>query len=328
MYYILRDFSLRNKFALLGAVYCSVFTVFGLAGFHKAHDDHVSMMQIILERDMVADSYFLIPVYFYSIFDIVGFGAENAAKVLGVVACYLTLRHVDRLKDFWVCLFFLSPAPMLYLSMPSKEIFIIYSLIFFCSLLDSKRYFYSIFVMASYALLFRVYVLFFVAGVFLRYVPFFLLLTGLSVGSVGVLFYFDTILFEVTDVLYRRDVFYDMHSDIVRSAWFNPYDLDSVWGVVSNYAYSFSRLNFPVYYSLTAKEVYLQIYVVLVVLCIVLSLKKSFYIGLGMLFMWLVYPIFELDLGSYLRHVSSWFPLYVWTYLRFLRNKEIDGVFS
>lgn len=97
-----------------------------------------------------------------------------------------------------------------------------------------------------------------------------------------------------------------------RTMFMNSVYPDGFVPFLINYLNAFTRLNFPVLYSFSLTELFLQIYVL-----IVLYLSTSFalskyravrYCGLLVLCHVAVLICFEPDLGSYLRHLSSVAP--------------------
>jgi len=314
------NFLLVRRYSLLALLYCSLFTVFGLAGFHAIDGDHVSVMAVLLENGGQPDRFFALPILIFSIFKGVGVSADSLATLWGLVLTYFMFRRVDSFRLFGFCMVAYSPAPMMYLGIASKELFLITFLMFFLWGVDLGRRKLSVAVMVLYSLLFRMYILFFVAGYVLRQLrPFYVFVLSLASVFLFLLFY-DEFLASVSDVIYRRDVFYDLRSDVVRSTWFNPSSEEGWCGVLYNYLYAFFRINFPVFFFWGMKEIYLQFYVVFsflsVFVCFLVSRDSSRWVCVGVFLMYILYPFIEPDLGSYLRHLSSWFPITVWCLFR------------
>jgi hypothetical protein len=97
----------------------------------------------------------------------------------------------------------------------------------------------------------------------------------------------------------------------VRTAIYNPFDPESVWGFIGNYIYAFFRLHIPILWEMTANEWVL--FVNVVIYAGLLRYSLLFLTGsrrlLALLFLShiTVYILFEPDLGSYFRHFSSVF---------------------
>lgn len=301
-----------SKYPLVAVVICAVFTVFGLAGFHQQHNDYIPLMEVMLERNIEADRYFAIPIAFYKFFDAVGIGSEFAAKAIGLLLVFYSFRKINGPLVLGVSLIIMLPGPMLYLGIPSKEHFLVASLILYCYLLDKGKPAGALVLLFLYSVFFRLYVLAYVGLSLIQMIPKYLILLLLSLIAIASAVFFDSIIEGFSNLLARRDVFYNLRSEDVRSAWYNPYEINTLSGQILNYCYAFLRLNTPVIFEFGPKEVFLQIYIVLVIYCIALGFAVRPYVSLGLLAMFFLYPVFELDLGSYLRHLSSWFPMFIW----------------
>jgi hypothetical protein len=100
----------------------------------------------------------------------------------------------------------------------------------------------------------------------------------------------------------------------VRTSFYNPFDPSTFIGFVADYFYAVGRLNFPLFFSLGVKEFVLQLFAVLAVWPAVGAIcKKRPRVAVpphAMLACLLighvsVSMLFEPDLGSYARHLSS-----------------------
>jgi hypothetical protein len=97
----------------------------------------------------------------------------------------------------------------------------------------------------------------------------------------------------------------------VRTAFFNPFQPDNVFGFVGNYGYAFLRLHFPIFWDLTPNEWILFLNVIIYAGLVKYGLRhlSGSRRLLAMLFLAHVTVLifFEPDLGSYFRHFSSVF---------------------
>lgn len=96
------------------------------------------------------------------------------------------------------------------------------------------------------------------------------------------------------------------------TAFFNPYAPDSFEHFLANYAYAFARLNVPIFFSFRIQEIYLQAASVFwysaILINFFLRMKVSEHKLLDIFSAHLmVLPLFEPDLGSYLRHAGTAF---------------------
>jgi hypothetical protein len=306
------DSLFRVRYSLWACFFVSIFTIFGLSGFHQAHSDHNSVMMLLLEDGGSGDSFFLIPIYFYSFFESIGLGAGNLSIMWGLLIIYLTFSMVRERWKFFIALYLVSPAAMTYLGIPSKELFMASFLLLFLHLYSRNSVGSSILTLLVYSVLFRYYAaLYPLVMIYSR--------TGFRLGFVLLFFILILLLvFEssvysfIADLTVRRDVFFELRSLDVRSTWYNPYDSSTWGGVVGNYFYALFRIQFPLLFDQSIKELYLQVYNLVIIFLIVFSAKRHALLVIPFIAIYLLYPLIEPDLGSYLRHVSSWFPLFIY----------------
>lgn len=301
----------RYRYSILIVLASSVFTVFGLSGFQKQHDDHASVMLNLLEGGGEADSFFAIPIYVFSFFDMVGVGAGVASILWGLLLIAYQAKDVVAAKDFLVVLFLLLPGPMLYLGMPSKELFFLTFLYLFLwsYRLGNK---FSVLFLVIYSVLFRYYILIFPVFYYLSS-RFFVLWVLLGLSLLIGFCYEEKLLEILWRIMYRRDISYDLHYFDVRSGWYNPISEYGWFSFFYNYMYAFLKLNFPILFEVTVKELYLQSYL-LVIFYVIYAGRKCFVLVFPLIVMFFFYPLFEPDLGSYLRHLSSWYPVFIYLY--------------
>lgn len=118
-----------------------------------------------------------------------------------------------------------------------------------------------------------------------------------------------TALQEPRDIINQNRVY--LRPEASRSAFFNPYpDVDHIT-FLGNYAYAFIRINIPLLFDQTFAEIFLTLNLAAYayLLAIVRRSQNQQTKLLTRLFIahFIVLPVFEPDLGSYLRHISSVF---------------------
>jgi len=302
----------RKKFQVLAMMFTGIFGVFGLAGFHKEHDDHFSVMANLLESGGEPDRFFMLPIYFFGFFDSVGIGATNISIIWGSAITFWVFKWVESWRAFFISLFILAPAPMLYFTLPSKELFLVSAICLMLYFFEKNEYFKSFISIVIYSVLFRIYILVFSVAFLIRWLSLNIILLVFCFSVVVMLIYADYIYSVLEGVLNRRDVFYYLRSEDVRSTWSNPNIMRTGSDIAYNYLYAFFRLNIPVIFVFGIKEIFLQSYLIVSCFILILSYRLAPVFAWGMLFMVLIFPFIEPDLGAYLRHFSSWFPVLIY----------------
>ena len=270
---------------------------------------HFSMMAHLLEAggDGV-DDFFAIPVRFFMLLEAIGINIGVFSLVLGgVLTAFLFLERSNSFI-FGIKLFLFIPAASLYLGSPSKELFMISFMVISMVMMRSGRQFLGGVSLVIYAIFFRYYYLpmavVYIAGKYWRPV----LLFGIALGLFLFALFNDELYAVLSGIVRRRDIGYSIHGSYARSAFPNLTEM-TFWGdLVLNYGYAFLRINVPVIFSLSMRELFLQLYVILFLFITLYFSCKHQALSVSMLVMFLLYPLFEPDLGSYLRHISSLHP--------------------
>ncbi|WP_432468839.1 hypothetical protein [Agarivorans sp. Z349TD_8] len=109
--------------------------------------------------------------------------------------------------------------------------------------------------------------------------------------------------------------------------YFNPLTPDSAQAFMGNYFSSLVYFNFPIFFVFTGNSLYLQIYIlILLVSFFKFSQIESIELRLfGLLFIshLLVLLLFEPDLGSYMRHLSS-VSIYIMMYFSWMKYERTN----
>ena len=114
-----------------------------------------------------------------------------------------------------------------------------------------------------------------------------------------------------------------------RTSFINPLEISSHTNFLINYFYAFFRLNFPIFFQFTFKEIFHTL--IIIGSLYIFFFKKinykyvnySFVINLKIIIFahFIVLWLFEPDLGSYLRHLLSYYPLLLFFTLNFFTNQ-------
>lgn len=317
-----------NRVALMITLYLIVI-IFGLKDVALDHSDYVGMMAELLVHGAGGelDYSFYFSYKFFSSFTNLGVSPELLATVLGFVILYCSFYYKLSAVDFFVLFLLFLPAFFMNLGKPSKEFFVA---VFFLVALHScarGRYLWGAVFVILYAILFRVYYMP-LGFVFLYFVikdgriRILILLMFLFALFIIISCYFDKVVDFLGGVQARRDVGYFSSADVRRTGFYNPYPVFDFYGIFLNYCYAFLKINFPVIFSFQLKDVFLQTYVIMVLIVNFMA-RKVYFLAIPLFINFMIYPLFEPDLGSYLRHLSSVFPLYFALYLLWR-----DGVIS
>lgn len=306
-----------------------VFIVFGLKNIALNHDDYVGMMAELLENGSGGelDFSFYFSYKFFSAFSSLGVSPEFLATILGFFVLYYSFYCKLDFFDFIVLFILFLPAFFMNLGKPSKEFFVaVFFLAAFHSSIRGKYLVGALFVVL-YAILFRVYYMP-MAIVFLYFtikngrIRFFAQLMFFLALLVGFACYFDKVVDFIGGVQARRDVGYFSSDDVRRTGFYNLYSVADFYGVFLNYCYAFFRINLPLLFDFQLKDLFLQFYVCFILMVNFIA-RKVYFLSIPLFLNFLIYPVFEPDLGSYLRHLASVFPIYFALYLLWR-----DGVYS
>ncbi|MFP6788337.1 MAG: hypothetical protein VB954_00035 [Thalassolituus sp.] len=311
------EINYKSKFFIVFplALY-ALYNALGLNGFQLEHDGYVGVTKMLLESGGEADDFFAIVVRTYAFVESLGV----PAALFSFFAYFFILAWLfsKRIVGWWYWVFivvFTAPL-MTYLGQPGKELYLFAFLSIYSFLIISKKYLYGFLSFLFYVAFFRYYygavllthlLLRFFGGKSIFLV---VIVAALSLILIGVN---DDILVAIGDIQGRRDYAYNYSLVDVRSAFSNYFEGGDFFAVLGNYFYAFFRLNMPIFFDFDVKEIYLQIYVLCTFYVIYRGVLGRVYWSYLCISMLLVYPLFEPDLGSYLRHYSSLFPIFYLT---------------
>ncbi|WP_063701696.1 hypothetical protein [Pseudoalteromonas gelatinilytica] len=280
--------------------------------------EHAAMMNNLLEGSGGEVDYnFLVSLKIYNFFQYLGIAPTTLAIIVGYIVILFTFKEKLAVKngDFLILLFCFSPALFMNLGKPSKEMFITLFMIFCVGSLNKGKIKKASLIVFVYAAIFRIYYiplaislyLFSLKSVVLKWLV-------VIFGFISVLLFFlffDEKIFDfISGLLSRRDYGYLNDDNIRRTVFANPFDNDSWFNIILNYFNAMLRLNLSLIYSFTLKEFFLQAYVFYIFYISICAYRRGSSLGAAVLVNMMVYPLFEPDLGSYLRHIASIFPLY------------------
>ncbi|MGH7076096.1 MAG: hypothetical protein ACREFD_18140 [Stellaceae bacterium] len=117
---------------------------------------------------------------------------------------------------------------------------------------------------------------------------------------------------KLNEVRNALDLFV-VREHLVHTAWLNPLSGNSVFDFLGNYFYAAVRINFPILFHIRAQETFLTIFSIAWLRLLVAGFRSSNPIARMAACLIAAHMtvefIFEPDLGSYLRHISSTVPL-------------------
>jgi len=94
--------------------------------------------------------------------------------------------------------------------------------------------------------------------------------------------------------------------------WFDPFPHENMLFVFLNYCYSILRTSFPVFWRLRPQEIFLTCYVLTAGYYLFKLIKIRYWPAYIFLAHWMILELFEPDLGSFLRHLSTGIPFVIW----------------
>lgn len=230
-------------------------------------------------------------------------------------------EYVSNYFTLVVALLFLLPSILMAMIWPQKDFFvgIVVALIIFAFRKYSSH--------PKISAIFFISIVYLVYGIFMR--EYFLLILSVFVLMVFLrkktelwFYLFIVISIVIISLLSQESLvrlqgsrdyanFYRGVDESQRTAFGNIYpQIGSMWQFVINYLYAFFRLNFSVFYDFSIQSIVLQVYVSAYFFLIVWGLYSRLGDQLSNLLLLflshvIVLPLFEPDLGSYLRHISS-----------------------
>lgn len=318
MFYLLRK-KLHWQYFCVAALYL-IFNLSGLHGFQAEHSDHIPMMEMLLEAGDSGDGLFAVPLYFYSGLSGVGIPPSLFSLVFGLFILYFLFEVKVDVKTYFIRVFFCIAPIVTFLGQPGKELFLLFFFTMSIYFYRKGFEFKSQALLLVYAILFRYY--YFVIPLFLwtfkKTKRLFCVLFFIVVMMVFIPFWGDLVLNALLEVQARRDFGFENGFGVVRTVFPNIVDVEGWGSFFVNYINAFYRLNLPVFTWFTLKEIFLQIVVLATYSLVVYSLCKGSRLAVAILIMLLMYPLFEPDLGSYLRHFTSMMPLFYYLIDRYI----------
>lgn len=305
-----------KKSSLLTALPILIYTAFtalGLHGFQQSHEDYTPMMRMLMEAGGEVDSFFQIPLMFYGTLSKIGIPPDIFAVIAGAFFTYLFFKQPSSPQKYAIKLLIYSAPLFTFLSQPGKELFLITALTIGLHALRKNNETRWIVSTGIYATLFRYYYavipLFYALT---KKIPLRKLMIPAATATVLVLFFSDIFIDAITNIQARRDFAAANSAGTVRTVFSNITTPNDASSIIINYLYAAARLNLPIIFSPTIKELYLQVYLFATAYTILRIGKNDKSLQIATLAMISVYPLFEPDLGSYLRHFSSLTPIFMY----------------
>lgn len=260
------------------------------------------------------DKFHYIPVLFFRFLKSVGIPPILFSTIVSAgIVMYLFWDEKYFFK-YILKIFLISPALILYLGDPRKELFqFIFLCIFYKYALLNKNYMAasSIFI---YAILFRYHYIVLSIATFLEvlkrkktrnlYIAICAFISFLSL-----LAFQEQLFVFLKDLVERRDVGYSIHYGDVRTAFKNPVIIEDWWSLGHCYFTAIIRLNFPLYFSFNIREILMQFYIIVFFVVLFARWSVAMHVSVGIIWIIMIFWIYEPDYGSYLRHISSLCPL-------------------
>jgi hypothetical protein len=277
-------------------------------------------------------------------------GGYSSARVINFSISFFYINYCifnNRYLPFqllWILV--LLASIVLFLRIPHKEIMLVfpYLMLYLFYRYFGKKEKVVIFLLITYLITYG----FFARTYFLLIALIYFILFIYSKISLKQRYFFSLFLIIIfflipLETLYTIQVTRDLSSayrivnsswDGFRTAFVNLVDISSHTNFIINYVYAFLRLNLPLFFDFTLKEVLHTIiiwgtfYIVFFKKINFEIINKSFviqircFISAHMFTLWL----FEPDLGSYLRHLLSYYPLLLFFTLSFFQPNKINYV--
>jgi len=298
----------------------------------KMVQDSVKLLKMINENSSGIDSFSRSA----QTINFLSFGYVNIfILILGLLYLFLLSRHFVYTKHFFVFLLFLAPNLILNLLIPGKELLVVLIsvLVVFCVKYIKNKYLPLLVIIILY-LFYGYYIrLYYILILMVFFFIFFLLnlkKTRYKVLLTSFLF-FNIALFlpeEIYPMIFaQRDLSNDFAisiGSINRTAFNNLYLPTNFIEAIINYIYISSIIFFPNIYFYSIKEIFLTIinYYIIKYLLMIRTIKTTYKTNIlySLFYSHLfVLIIFEPDLGSYLRHITSC-SLYLVAYMYLLKT--------
>lgn len=260
--------------------------------------------------------------------------------LISAFALIVFMRDLRQISTILIAAYITLPAIILFLTRPQKEtIVIIMTMIVLLVFRSNKSQWLKI---STVTLIYILYAVFMRQYYFLIIAAFLALCLSTPIMhtlriSWGVLFVLYIPIIIIVLLILPDNFFLETQGkrDVVnqglgyfreaRTGFFNPLQPDNGWNFIINYIYAFFRLNFPIFFTVSYKEVLhmISVFIFARLLWIGLEARRNPEATLCaklLISHVLVLLIFEPDLGSYLRHLTSVF-LYL-TPMLILRDQD------
>lgn len=237
--------------------------------------------------------------------------------MIGSLAIIVFMKDLQKLNQLFLAMYITLPCIILFLSRPQKES--VTTLILICLLyVFRSNYSYrgkiiiTVMMYSFYAYFFRQYY-FIIIATFLVI----LIFTNVSIGKKFIMFG----IFILALLIIPEHVFFELQGkrDIInalrqfdigtRTAFTNYMYPNGAGAFIINYIYAFLRLNIPILFYLGYKEIWLLSVVFIYMYYIYIGMKSTSEVvrlcSTLLISHIAVYMLFEPDLGSYARHLSS-----------------------
>lgn len=249
-----------------------------------------------------------------------GLFSENILKLLvltiGVLYLFIAAKYCNTVRSSMLASILILPHVLLGMSRPQKEVLVSLLVIFIVISLGRLASQYKLTLKNFLIIVAFSYLTYSVVRNYYFLIIVFFLLTFIYIHKIKVnykplfIFILFGASFFIPDYVFQilqgtRDVFNSLRPVGVghETVYFNPFEPNNIYSFVLNYIHAFFNFNFPVIFSFNFNTIYLQLYMV-IVFYIILSerltlLKLLFLSHIAILL------LFEPDLGSYMRHLSS-----------------------
>lgn len=240
--------------------------------------------------------------------------------IIGVISLVVFLKDFRKISTIAIGLYTTLPPLLLFLTWPSKETIVLVMTIAVLFTFKSKMPEWlkiAIFAVTycAYALFVRKYYFL----ILLAFLGFYVIKKSPGMLNISLVLFAGGVLALLPgDVFLKTQGMRDVVNysvgvtRIIRTAFLNPYPADDAWHFLINYVYAAFRLHLPIFFTFSYKEILHIISVGIFLRFIPIGWKAkgddaSRLCSLLILAHILILIIFEPDLGSYLRHLTSIF---------------------
>jgi hypothetical protein len=244
---------------------------------------------------------------------------------ISAICLYIFMKNIRRTSGILIAIYITLPGILLFMTRPQKEtIVLIMTVIVLWTIRSIRSFFikicivsliyfiYAIFMRQYYFIILAVFLLFiFSASLsnFLRTSNGAFLTIIIPLIIISLMIVPESIFIETQGARDLVNQHYDRES---RTAFLNPFPTTNGLYFILNYLYSFLRLNFSIFFTFSYKEIFHMASIFFISRLFIAGFKEDKYSNAKIctqlsLSHILVLMIFEPDIGSYLRHVTSIF---------------------